>query len=535
MDMENGQFVRRLNLFKQRSQLDLLCCNLRGIERETLRVDSTSGVSQKAHPHTLGSPLTNPWITTDFSEALLEFITDPSPRVDEVLGQLKALHQFTAQRLPEDEMFWSNSMPGALGADSDIPIAQYGSSNIGQMKTMYRRGLGLRYGRKMQTIAGVHFNFSVPDAVWTSLRSQDHTYLSLQEYKTKGYFGLIRNFRRWFWLLLYTMGASPIVEKSFLDGRPHQLEPLAENDSFFHLPHATSMRMGDLGYQSSAQDSLYVCYNNINNYIGSLRSALLSPFDLYKSYGERNAQGDRHQLSSAILQIENEFYSTVRPKQTARPGETQLKALLERGVEYVEVRCVDINPFVVEGIDAEQVNFIEIFLLTCLFEDSPETDTDEYERILSNQKTVVTCGRKPGIELQDGDISVGIKEWGGAILTKMAKVAELLDGLAKDNRYSSAVAQAAAMFNQPDLTPSAKVLSAVEAANGDFLQWTLQNSTTFHNELVEKALDPAVEEMLVHNATRSQEKQTQIEQDDDVHFEQYLQYYFEQYAALNTE
>jgi len=533
--MPNDQFIRRLNLFEEHAHVDLLCCNLRGIERETLRVNSLSEISQQPHPNTLGSPLTNPWITTDFSEALLEFITDPSPRVGEVLEQLKALHQFTARQLPPGEMLWSNSMPGLLGDDTDIPIAQYGSSNVGKMKTMYRQGLGLRYGRKMQTIAGVHFNFSVPDALWSLLRSQDQGYLSLQEFKTQGYFGLIRNFRRWFWLLLYNMGGSPIASESFLKGRPHELEPLPGNKGFYYLPHATSLRMGDLGYQSTAQDDLYVCYNDLNKYINSLRTALLTPYHEYKDLGEQDANGDRQQLSDAVLQIENEFYSTVRPKQTARAGETQLKALLERGVEYVEVRCVDINPFVAEGIDAEQIDFLEVFLLTCLFEDSPDTDEHEYKHILANQKTVVTQGRKPGIQLRDMETQTGMKDWGNAILEKMAHVAKLLDQLVDDQRYSHTVARSIKMLDQPDTTPSARVLAGVESTDGDFIKWTLENSQKFHEELLNSDIDPTLLDILKRNVAMSHEKQTEIEKTDQQSFEPYLQHYFQQYAALNIK
>ncbi|MFX4227247.1 MAG: hypothetical protein ACFHHU_04950 [Porticoccaceae bacterium] len=269
-------------------------------------------------------------------------------------------------------------------------IAQYGQSNVGMMKTIYRRGLGHRYGRKMQAIAGVHFNFSLPDAVWSSLRTNSGSLLSLQDFKTEGYLKLVRNFRRRFWLLLYLMGASPVTHASFIKGRNHDLEKLGTQDAF--LPHATSLRMGDLGYQSTAQDALYVCYNSIQTYPKTLQSAIL---ENYPVYGKIHSTGDgnqRQQLSSAVLQIENEFYSTIRPKQTARTGETQLKALKERGVEYIEVRCVDINPYAPLGIDRSQIQFLEMFLLACLFDESPDTNISELNEILGNQKKVVREG-----------------------------------------------------------------------------------------------------------------------------------------------
>ena len=532
MNSRSNQFDQRLELFSESEHRDLLCCNLRGIERETLRTDAAGRISQQPHPQALGSALTHPWITTDYSEALLEFITDPSPKVAAVLDQLKSVHQLTARNLPEGERLWQNSIPGILGNDEDIPVAQYGSSNIGQMKTIYRLGLGLRYGRKMQTISGVHFNFSIPTAAWSLLRTEDNSLLSLQEYKTEGYFGLIRNFRRWFWLLLYNMGASPIVSKCFVEGREHNLQPFPGDSDHLYLPYATSLRMGDLGYQSSAQDALYVCYNQVDEYIQSLKSALMEPYEPYSTLGNHDANGWRQQLSTAVLQIENEYYSTVRPKQTARSGETQLKALTERGVEYVEARCVDINPYSPLGIDESQINFIEVFLLTCLFEDSPETDKTEYGRILRNQKAVVNQGRQPGLVLECGDGDRPLNEWASDILEKMSAVAEVMDGLANDGRYKKTIEKTKAMVLEPELTPSARLISDIQSSGMSFLEWTIEQSNKFHQELVESPLDPDLEQGFIKQAAKSKKLQIETEQQDGTLLEDFLSEYFDQYKAL---
>lgn len=532
MTDHNDQFSERIALFSEPNHRDLLCCNLRGIERETLRTDASGEIVQTPHPTPLGSALTHPWITTDYSEALLEFITDPSPRVSAVLEQLRSIHQFTAQNLPEGERLWSNSIPGILKSDEQIPVAQYGSSNVGQMKTIYRQGLGLRYGRKMQTIAGIHFNFSVPAAVWSLLRSNDRSLLNLQDYKTQSYFGLIRNFRRWFWLLLYCMGASPIVSKCFVEGRRHNLIPFPEDPDHLYLPHATSLRMGDLGYQSSAQDALYINYNQLSEYIGSLKSALMEPYADYEALGNRDTSGKHQQLSTAVLQIENEFYSTVRPKQTARSGETQLKALMERGVEYVEVRCVDINPYSPLGIDKSQINFLEVFLLTCLFESSPETDENEYTRILRNQKVVVNRGRAQGLMLECSEGSRPLDDWGRDILAKMHSVAEIMDGLVEDQRYQTTVSEAVSMIEDPDLTPSARLIADIQSSGKNFLEWTIDQSDMLHNQLVSEQLAPEVQSGFVEQAQHSIASQTQIEREDKATLDDFLTNYFEQYSKL---
>ena len=534
MTKKDDLFSQRIALFSESSHRDLLCCNLRGIERETLRTDASGRIVQTPHPNALGSALKHPWITTDYSEALLEFITDPSPRVATVLEQLRSIHQFTAQNLPAGERLWPNSIPGVLGSDEQIPIAQYGSSNVGQMKTIYRHGLGLRYGRKMQTIAGIHFNFSVPTAVWSLLRSDDRSLLNLQDYKTQSYFGLIRNFRRWFWLLLYCMGASPIVSKCFVEGREHNLAPFPGDEDHLYLPHATSLRMGDLGYQSSAQDELYICYDHVHSYINSLKSALMEPYAKYGTLGTHSASGKRHQLSTAVLQIENEFYSTVRPKQTTRTGETQLKALAERGVEYVEVRCVDLNPYSPLGIDESQINFLEVFLLACLFEESPETDEAEYARILRNQKSVVNRGREPGLVLECGEESRPLNDWAMEIFKKMASVADMMDRLVDDQRYARAVSDGIRMVEDPQLTPSARLISDIQSSGKSFLQWTIDQSDVFHQQLLADKLPAEVQSEFTEQAKHSIALQAQAEQEDSETFKDFLAFYFEQYAKLET-
>src|SRR5690606_38237 len=358
------------------------------------RVTPEGKLAMTPHPKGLGSALTHPRITTDFSEALIELITPPSTDIASTLQTLADIHRVTYDNIG-DELLWVNSMPCALGDDSSIPIARYGTSNVAKMKEVYRTGLGNRYGRLMQTIAGIHYNWSAPDECINLLQTACGNSDSFQTFKTNAYFGLIRNFRRHTWLLLYLFGAAPAVCKSFVRDRPHQLVPLGDDSHTLHSPYATSLRMGDLGYQSSAQESLYVCYNNIDAYTRTLKDALATPYADYEALGLKDAEGNYLQLNTHLLQIENEFCSTVRPKRTTRSGETPLKALRERGIEYVEVRCIDLNPFVPLGIDREQADFLDIFLLYNLLIESEGIDEEEYQEILQNQLNTVYEGRKP--------------------------------------------------------------------------------------------------------------------------------------------
>jgi glutamate--cysteine ligase len=356
----------------------------RGIEKESLRAQPGGGLARTPHPAALGSALTHPHITTDYSESQLELITGVHASPEDCLAELTRIHQFVYRTLASegDEMLWVGSMPCGLPPDENIPIGSYGSSNIARAKSVYRMGLGHRYGRRMQTISGIHYNWSMP-----GLSNEDH-------------FALIRNFRRHAFLLLTLFGASPAICDSFVAGREHPLQRLSEHT--LYQPHATSLRMGRLGYQSDAQARLAVSYNSLESYAASLHEALTQPYPPYEAIGIKNLGGEYNQLATTLLQIENEFYGTIRPKRVIQPGERPLHALRQRGVEYVEVRCMDLDPFVPVGIAAPTLRFLDIFLLHCLLADSPPDTPEEIGALGRNQHRTAAFGREPGLKLERG-------------------------------------------------------------------------------------------------------------------------------------
>ena len=177
--------------------------------------------------------------------------------------------------------------------------------------------------------------------------------------------------------------------------------------------------MGDLGYQSNAQESLIVCYNSLPRYIENLRGALTTPYPAYEAVGVKGPDGKYRQLTPHLLQIENEFYSSIRPKRTTKGGETALEALWQRGVEYIEVRCVDLNPYLPVGIDAEQMRFLDVFLMHCLLRESPQTDNREYGQILHNQRKIVERGREPGLSLSRGDGETSLQDWANELFKQL--------------------------------------------------------------------------------------------------------------------
>lgn len=417
----------------------------RGIEKESLRADREGHLAVTPHPRALGSALTHARITTDFSESQLELITGVHASAEACVDEMRRIHQFVYRHVG-DELLWVSSMPCRLPADENIPIGVYGSSNVGRAKSVYRMGLGHRYGRRMQTISGIHYNWSMP-----GLTDDEH-------------FALIRNFRRHSFVLLYLFGASPAVCKCFVEGRPHELQPLGPNAMY--LPHATSLRMGRLGYQSDAQASIAVSYNGLESYAASLHGAMTQPYPAYEQIGVHNPGGEYNQLATTLLQIENEFYGTIRPKRVIRPGERPLHALRERGVEYVEVRCMDLDPFLPLGIDEPTMRFLDAFLLHCVASDSPPDTPQEIAALGRNQHLTASHGRQPGLLLERGGQRVPLVDWAREIVDECGPIAELLDAAHGGSAHAEALAEAQARLADPSRTPSARVLAEIERAHG---------------------------------------------------------------------
>ncbi len=525
-------YQQRINALIEGPHAALLTGILRGIEKEALRITPDGELSQTPHPHALGSTLTHPRITTDYSEALLEFITEPLADVKELLQQLDDVHRFTYANI-NDESLWVSSMPCMLGSNDDIPIGRYGSSNIGKMKSVYRLGLGERYGRLMQTIAGIHYNFSLPDEFWTQLHKEEASSLSLQDFKTERYFDLIRNFRRYFWILIYLFGAAPAICRSFVRDQPHELEPFGEDDHSLHLPHGTSLRMGNLGYQSAAQEELVVCYNNLDTYIGTLCKAITEEHSDYANIGLKDQNNEYHQLNTSLLQIENEFYSTIRPKRTSKSGETALNALGARGIEYIEVRCVDLNPYEPLGLNEEQIRFMDSFLMFCLFKESPKTTELEFNNVLENQKRIVNRGRDPELTLKSGEQEKSMHEWANEILNEMKGTATLLDTAYGIDDHSRSLEQQRAKLDKPELTPSAKILADMKSQDLTFFRMAMNLAEQHKAHFTDEPLAQDKTALFEKLATESHDNQAMIEAEDDSSFDEFLAAYYQQYRCCS--
>ncbi|WP_454692083.1 glutamate--cysteine ligase [Achromobacter aloeverae] len=514
-----------LRLARLRDHRELLGLTLRGIEKEGLRVDAQGRLARTPHPALLGSALTNEHITTDYSESLLELITGTRNDVPGLIGELEDTHRYVYACLG-DEVIWNQSMPAELPPEADIPIAWYGASNTGTLKHVYRRGLAERYGKTMQCIAGVHYNFSLDDRLWEVLEQPGATD---QARRSAGYIGLIRNFTRYSWLLMYLFGAAPALSRDFLRGREHPLK--AFDAQTLYLPYATSLRMSDLGYQNKAQSQLKLCYNDLSTFLERLHAAVTQPWEPYRRIGTHR-DGQWIQLNTNILQIENEYYSSIRPKRATRRGERPLTALAERGVQYVEVRCLDIDPYAPVGISAATSRFVDAFLLFCAASESPYFPVNGFcQHSADNFGVVVTEGRRPGLQLSREGTPIALNDWGRELLDRIAPYAELLDETYGGDAYRQAVAAQAEKMAHPDSTPSARLLDDMRGAGASFHEFTLAQSQA-HAQALRATPLPAEKMAQYHEWARaSAAEQQAIEAADDVDFDTYLARYMEAVQA----
>jgi len=494
----------------------------RGIEKESLRINNDGTLSLKPHPRVWGAPLTHPHITTDYSEALPEFITSPHATMQGALDELMAIHQYCYHHL-DDEMLWVTSMPCLMGDEEQIPIARYGTSHSARMKEIYRMGLGYRYGRLMQTIAGVHYNFSLPMAFWKIWHQETFSHQTLQDFISEKYMGLIRNYLRYSWLIPYFYGASPAICQSFLKGKNVELEELTPGTRFGR--YATSLRMSDLGYQNKVKSQLNISYNSLREYIGGLENAIRTPDPLYEAIGVK-VNGEYRQLNANILQIENEFYGTIRPKRTTRSGQRPSKALRENGVEYIEIRSLDLNPFSPVGITQAQIAFLDSFLLMCLFAPSLPITLREMGEIRENFRAVVSKGRHPDLTLILQNRPKSMREITLGLLSEMAKTAEFLDGVYTSEIHQKVIRELQEQVYQPETTLSGQILEAVSQGGEGFFGYALSLAKQTKSLMVRNPLDPELERHFMALAERSFADKADIEANSTGTFEDYLNAYF---------
>lgn len=511
----------------------LLIHGLKGIEKESLRINQEGSISLLPHPSQLGAALTHPNITTDYSEALLELITPALSDGTEMLSYLADLHKYVCANI-NDELLLAASMPVGDLRDQAIPIAEYGSSNAGKMKHIYRQGLSYRYGRCMQVIAGIHFNYSLPEPFWPQYQHfMKHTG-DLQSFTTQAYMGIIRNLQRYGWLILYLFGSSPAVAKSFVESRQsaHSLTLEKFDETSYYKPYATSLRMSEIGYLNPVQSVFHISFNSIDDYIRDLRRATTMSHLGYERIGAK-VGGQYRQLNTHFLQIENEYYTSVRPKQPTQPNERPLQALGNRGIQYLEIRSVDVDIFEPTGISIETTRFLEALSLFCLFQPNTGHDLKQHDEISNNALAVANRGRDPKLKLLDNGHEVPLRQWALTLCEQMREICEILDNGNANTPYTRALLQQIEKIHHPELTASARMLSAMRTQKMSVTELALQKSHEYTRYFQKSALDAAMKRNFDLQVKTSLAQQKQLDSTNEIPFDTYLSNYFSQDASAS--
>ncbi|WAI18446.1 MAG: glutamate--cysteine ligase [Buchnera aphidicola (Acyrthosiphon caraganae)] len=492
----------------------------RGIERETLRIQKNGNFSKKTHPYLIGSALTHRWITTDFSENLLEFITPTSDNIDYLLSFLTDLHSFTASKI-KNEYMWPFSMPYFSNDKTHIQIAQYGSSNLGKMKTTYRIGLKNRYGDLINTISGVHYNFSLPTFFWKNW-TENKKKENNSDYISAGYLNLIRNYYRFGWIIPYLFGSSPAISPNFLKKTKTKYKFKKNKEDIFYLPWSTSLRLSDIGYTNTKILDLNIMFNDFHQYIESLKNALETPSKKFINIGLRDIDGNFKQLNTNILQIENELYTQIRPKRTTKNGESLVEALKNRGIEYIEIRSLDINPFSPIGISKNQILLLDLFLIWCALIESPKVDKTDFLLITKNWEKIIYEGRKPNqkIYINNKYETKTLIEISDIIFKDLNEIALVLDGNSKNFLYQTVCEEIRLFFHNPELTYSAQCLNFLTKTG--IKKTGLCLARQYHKEFIRKNKLNLNKSILEKETIRSHQKQIQIEKEDFLSFEEYI-------------
>jgi len=394
-----------LNKLKQLFTSDELLKGNYGIEREGLRVNDKGELSLNNHPSVFGDKSDNSYITTDFAESQIEVITPPFKNVEETYNFANSLYDIVAMEIGE-EYLWPQSMPSIVPDDNNIKVSEYGENDKGKEARLYREKLIEKYGGKKQLICGIHYNFSFNDTLINKLynnKDNDELFnninyknenqkLEYKEFKNNIYLKITRNYLRFRWLIIYLLGASGVIDKSYIKNCVNSAKKIA--DDGFSNEGALSYRNSECGYKNKVD--LFPNYDSVEEYIESLKSF----------------------IKDKLIDSHKELYSSIRLK----PSDVNdfVNSLSKDGIQYLEYRSIDINPFEKGGISLDDLYFLQLFNLFLLVDE--ESDYDKWqEEGVENQNIISKFGQNYLMLKKDGNF-ISKEQWGLEILEKIKNI-----------------------------------------------------------------------------------------------------------------
>lgn len=399
-----------------------------GIEWESLRAHSTGELCLTPHPEVFGDKFTNPLVTTDFSESQIEIITPTLDSVDEAFDAFSLLSDLVNVSLPEDEYLWFQSIPCILPYYDKIPIAQYKGEEAAKSQK-YREELAKKYGVKKQMISGVHFNFSFKNETIEKLYSFSDKNLSFKEFKNEIYLKIARNYLRYCWLIIYLTGCSIGTHKTFANECIHLMDTKDAFGSYYSTK-GPSFRNASCGYKNLK--TLHPSYKNVDEFTRDISN--------YIESGE---------LSEA-----KELYTQIRLK-PKNPSDL-LNSLKNDGIEYIEIRTLDINPFYKCGLTQQDMKFLHLFLIYMLVKEESDYVDWQKEAIINEERTAEKAYTDEMRLLKDGH-EVTLKEWALELIDEMN---EMIDELGI-NDYQN-LDMILKRIKNPDLTYGKRLLKIIK-------------------------------------------------------------------------
>ena len=418
-----------LKIIKDESLEDYFIKANFGLEKENVRVTESGNLALTPHPKAFGDREKNAYIKTDFSESQLEMVTPVCNTLEEVYSFICNLNKVVSLEIMKNgEFLWPQSNPPILPREEEIPIAKLSNRE----DELYRENLSYKYGKKKQVISGIHYNFSFKEEFIKLLYKELKVEKDFREFKDDIYLRMARNFQKYHWLLIYLTGASPVFHESYIEEIKEEGEKLGEDS--YYIKDDTSLRNSSYGYKN--KKDYYVSYNSIGEYASDIKNL----------------------VKDKEIQSIKEYYNPIRLKSLG--SEDMLESLLHKGIDYLEVRLLDLDPLSIQGVSKETLYLVHLFMIYTLLKENKEITYKDQEEFFKNHDMVALKGRNEDAVIHENGVPVLLKDKGREILSEMDEIVEIL--FSNNEEFKNVIKRALEKINNPHDIISEKLIKDIK-------------------------------------------------------------------------
>ncbi|MBO3399772.1 bifunctional glutamate--cysteine ligase GshA/glutathione synthetase GshB [Clostridium perfringens] len=418
-----------LKIIKDESLEDYFIKTNFGLEKENVRVTERGNLALTPHPKAFGDREKNAYIKTDFSESQLEMVTPVCNTLEEVYSFICNLNKVVSLEIMKNgEFLWPQSNPPILPREEEIPIAKLSNRE----DELYRENLSYKYGKKKQVISGIHYNFSFKEEFIKLLYKELKVEKDFREFKDDIYLRMARNFQKYHWLLIYLTGASPVFHESYIEEIKEEGEILGEDS--YYIKDDTSLRNSSYGYKN--KKDYYVSYNSIGEYASDIKNL----------------------VKDKEIQSIKEYYNPIRLKSLG--SEDMLESLLNKGIDYLEVRLLDLDPLSIQGVSKETLYLVHLFMIYTLLKENKEITYKDQEEFFKNHDMVALKGRNEEAVIHENGVPVLLKDKGREILSEMDEIVEIL--FSNNEEFKNVIKRALEKINNPHDIISEKLIKDIK-------------------------------------------------------------------------